>query len=106
MNIVKINHYICIDNRNNYSGMEETTIAQIITALKRLIKELKSGYCNRLSSEQIERLENGFSQILEVEKEVKNGLCVNRNNDRRSPWSSFVHHVFPIKKERDKGFLS
>ena len=83
--------------------MEETTIAQIITALKRLIKELKSGYCNQLSSQQIERLENGFSQILDVEKEVNNGLYVNRNNDRRFSWRNFLYHVFPTKKERDKG---
>jgi len=83
--------------------MEETTVKEIISALKRLIKELKDGYCDRLSSNQIDRLEHGFSLILEVEKEVKNGLYVNRNHDRRFSWSNLIHHVFPFKKERDKG---
>jgi len=84
--------------------MEENTVKEIIAALKRLIKELKDGYCDGLSSNQIDRLERGFSEILEVEKEVnKNGLYTDSNNDRSLSWRNIFRHVLPFKKERDKG---
>jgi len=83
--------------------MEEKTIKQIILSLKRLIKELKSGYCNNLSSEQINRLERGFSEILEVEKEISYGRIYTNSNDDRSLFrSNFIHNVFSSKKKRNK----
>ena len=74
----------------------------IIKALKRLINELKNGYCECLTEEQLDKLMQGFESILQVEKEVANGFNSNRRTNRFMLWSNIFHNVFPFKKEGDK----
>ena len=83
--------------------MEKNTIKETTKALKRLIYKLNRGYCENLTASQLEKLEKGFENILEVEKELSYGLCINRNNGRRLSWRNFLYHVFPTKEERNKG---
>ena len=59
----------CCGNNNFF--MEKNTVKEIIKALKRLIYELKNGCCENLSDSQLKRLEEGFNDILSVEKEIK-----------------------------------
>ena len=82
--------------------MEKETVNNIVKALKRLIYKLKNGYCECLTDEQIKSLMQGFSNILQVEKEVEYGFNAARNPRRFISWSNILHHVFPFKKERDK----
>jgi len=82
--------------------MENNTVREIIRALKRLIRELEKGYCENLTSEQLERLEEGFNNILIVEKEVKNnryGLCTDRNNGGSFSWNRLLHALLSLKKK-------
>ena len=82
--------------------MEKELIEEIINSLKKLIKELKNGYCDNLTSDQLIELQNGFEHILKVEKEVEYGFNAARNPRRFISWSNILHHVFPFKKEGDK----
>ena len=78
--------------------MGSETKKAIIKALKRLIKELKEGYCECLSEKQIKELMEGFAKILQVEKEVADGNA-NSNSHRFCPWANIFHNVFSFKKE-------
>ena len=82
--------------------MEKNTVKEIIKALKRLIYELKNGCCENLSDSQLKRLEDGFNNILSVEKEIKNDrsrLYADLYPNRVSSWHGVFHSIFSSKKE-------
>lgn len=92
---------------NTHIVMEKNTIKEIIKALKRLIYELKKGYCNELNSDQLQKLENGFSDILEVEREINKNKYDrlhehsnhNRFLTRMYSWNNIFHSLLPAKKK-------
>jgi hypothetical protein len=80
--------------------MERQLIKEIIKALKRLIKELESGYCDHLTPEQLKELEEGFEKILKIEKEVNNGYRFDCRSNRIFLWySSFSSLLFHRKRK-------
>ena len=83
--------------------MEKKLINEIISALKRLIKKLESGYCQDLNKEQLSNLEDGFGKILKVEKEVNNGFVSNNNSSRKRAGLSIFHFILSFKEKRAKG---
>ena len=83
--------------------MEKNTVKEIIKALKRLIYKLRNGYCENLSDSQLRRLEDGFNNIISVEKEIKNDrnrLYTDLYPNRVSSWRGVFQSIFSSKKER------
>ncbi len=86
--------------------MEKNTVKEIINALKRLIYELKNGFCENLSNDQIKKIENGFREILSVEKEIIDGndrLHADMYHNRLYSWRNFICNVLSFKKKGNEG---